>query len=42
MTFREALEQAEQQNERMHWEDLLVLWASIFTFCLVLFIILVE
>ena len=42
MTFREALEQAEQKNEAMQWEDLLVLWASVATFCFVLLIILAE
>lgn len=42
MTFREALDLAEKQNERMQWQDLLILWAGIATFCAVLFIILVE
>jgi hypothetical protein len=42
MTFREALDLAKEQQTPMHWEDLLVLRASIFTFCIVLLIILVE
>jgi hypothetical protein len=42
MTFREALDLAKEQQTPMHWEDVLVLWASIATFCAFLFIILME
>ncbi len=42
MTFREALDLAEKQNERMEWQDLLILWAGLLTFLAFLFIILME